>query len=318
MSMTSSTKHYRFGEALFAVAMLVAMPALAIAGSKQANQPIPLEIDQNSNRRFYQDSKRGWFWYEQRPVEEELETTPTPSIVPGASPVDGGEKMSRTIKEVPIEVLWDMHPDDFQNLLNKQQKKAVQFPTEENVALYLRTQDVARRKALAYTNTTQLITQRSAIGLGDVYPTSTAGSLARVQMQQEEIGQTIAGAQGNHAILFFVKEGCGYCEKQAQVLAYFSEKYGWEVKPIDIGQEPGLAARFNITATPTLLLIKQGEEQYMPISVGVIALSEMEQKLFQAVRYLRGDTSPESFTTHDFEKGSGLDPASILRHQSSK
>lgn len=317
MSMISYTKHYRFGEALFAVAMLVVVPALATAGTKQANQPTPLEIEQNSNQRFYQDSKRGWFWYEQRP-EEELEVTPTPSIVPGASPVDAAEKTARTIKEVPIEVLWDMHPDDFQNLLNKQQKKAVQFPSEENVALYLRTQDVARRKALAYTNTTQLITQRSAIGLGDVYPTSTAGSLARVQMQQEEIGQTIAGAQNDHAILFFVKEGCGYCEKQAQVMAYFSEKYGWEVKSIDIGRQPDLAARFNITATPTLLLIKQGEEQYMPISVGVIALSEMEQKLFQAVRYLRGDTSPESFTTHDFEKGSGLDPASILRQQSSK
>ena len=267
-------------------------------------------------RRFYQDSKRGWFWYEHRPVEEEPDEHPAAPATTSISP-EVVEKAALTIKEVPIEALWNMHPDDFQQLLNRQQKKAVQFPTEENVAMYLRTQDVARRKALAYTNTAQLVTQKSAIALGDVYPTSTAGSLARVQMQQEEIRGTIVGAQNDHAILFFEKEGCGYCEKQAQILAYFTERYGWEIKPIDIGQQPGLAARFNITATPTLLLIKQGEEQYMPISVGIIALSEMEQKLSQAIRFLRGDTSPESFTTHDFEKGSGLDPVSILRQQPS-
>lgn len=316
MSMISSTKHHRFGEALLGIALLTVMPSLAVGNAKQGTETI---MEQNSSaHRFYQDSKRGWFWYEQRPIEKEPEESPVAPLAPGTSttPVDATEKAARTIKEVPIEALWNMHPDDFQQLLNRHQKKAVQFPTEENVAMYLRTQDVARRKALAYTNTAQLITQQSAIGLGDVYPTSTAGSLARVQMQQEEVGQTIAGARGDHAILFFAKEGCGYCEKQAQVLAYFSEKYGWEVKPIDIGRQPDLAARFNITATPTLMLIKQGEERYMPISVGIIALSEMEQKLFQAIRFLRGDTSPESFTTHDFEKGSGLDPTSILRQQS--
>lgn len=315
MSMIFSTKRCRFGEALLCFALLAVAPqSLAVAMAKQGSGSV-IEQDGPTNRYFYKDRKRGWFWYEQRPMEEEPEKDPIKPIVPAAS-VDATEKNERTIKEVPIEELWNMHPDDFQHLLTRQQKKAVQFPTEDNVAMYLRTQDVARRKALAYTNTAQLVMQKSAIALGDVYPTSTAGSLARVQMQQEEIGKTIADARGDHAILFFVKEGCGYCEKQAQVLAYFTEKYGWEVKPIDIGRQPDLATRFNITATPTLLLIKQGEEQYMPISVGIIALSEMEPKLYQAVRFLRGDTSPESFTTHDFEKGSGLDPTSILRQQS--
>lgn len=315
--MISSTKQLRFGEALLCFMLLTAaVPPQAHATAAAPSLTTAME-QEVSARRFYQDSKRGWFWYEHRPVEEAPEEHPAAPATASISP-EAVEKAALTIKEVPIEALWNMHPDDFQQLLNRQQKKAVQFPSEENVAMYLRTQDVARRKALAYTNTAQLVTQKSAIALGDVYPTSTAGSLARAQIQQEEIRRTIAGAQNDHAILFFEKDGCGYCEKQAQILAYFTERYGWEIKPIDIGQQPDLAARFNITATPTLLLIKQGEEQYMPISVGIIALSEMEQKLSQAVRFLRGDTSPESFTTHDFEKGSGLDPASILRQQSSR
>jgi len=50
----------------------------------------------------------------------------------------------------------------------------------------------------------------------------------------------------------------------------------------------------------------------MPISVGVISMEEMEQKSYQAIRYLNGDTTPETFTNQEFEKGGSLDPRSIL------
>ncbi len=90
------------------------------------------------------------------------------------------------------------------------------------------------------------------------------------------------------------------------------EKYGWQIKPIDIGRHTTLAARFNITTTPSLLLIKDKTEQSMPISVGVVALSELERKLYQAIRYLGGDTNIDTFQTYDYQKGGALDPGAIL------
>ena len=44
-------------------------------------------------------------------------------------------------------------------------------------------------------------------------------------------------------------------------------------------------------------------------------LPEIERNLYQAIRSMRGDTSMESFTTYDFQKGSALDPTSILKIQ---
>ena len=96
-------------------------------------------------------------------------------------------------------------------------------------------------------------------------------------------------------------------------MKYFTEKYGWQIKPINIQEQTGIAARFNITSTPTLLLIRQGGEQYLPISVGVVSLSEMELKSYQAIRYLNGDTQIDTFTNSDFEKGGSLDPSAILK-----
>jgi conjugal transfer pilus assembly protein TraF len=261
---------------------------------------------------FYQESKHGWFWYEDpAPVEEDREE---PAPVPTASVT-----MPRDVSlaQYSTETLWNMHPDDFQQLLNGLQKKAVQYPTEQNILEYLSIQDIARRKALAYANATQYVTQKRAdlFNINQVYPTSSPGVIARVQMQQEEIAGTIREAGDDHALLFFVAPGCGFCEKQAQILAYFVDKYGWQVKPVDIEREPNLALRFNITTTPTLLLIRQDREASMRIATGVATLPEIERNLYQAIRSMRGETSMESFTTYDFQKGSALDPTSILKIQ---
>ncbi len=295
---------YRSGNLLLLACSLVLIASLTFAGEKDTTAHDP----------FYKDTKRGWFWYEDpAPVLEPEENKP--------------EKSSESIQERPpkpptlaaysTEELWNMHPDKFQKLLNELQKKAVQYPNEQNVLEYLTLQDMASRKALAYSNAAQYVTQKNAgiFNINQVYPTSGPGVSARVQMQQVEITETISGAKDDHAILFFVKPGCGFCEKQVQILAYFVDKYGWQIKTVDISQQPDLAARFDITLTPTLLLIKQDQEQFMPLSVGVIALSEMEQKLYQAIRYLRGDTAIDSFTTYDYQKGSALDPTAILKNQ---
>ncbi len=264
-------------------------------------------IAADQGNRFYDDTRHGWFWYEDPlPMQEETDVKS-----------ESAEKSPRKIPSLDnysIDQLWNMYPDDFQNLLNVLQKKAVQTPTEQNIMEYLTMQDIARRKALAYTNATMYVTQKHSelFNVNHVYPTAGPGITARVRMQQNEIFQTISRAGNNHALLFFVSPGCGFCAKQAGILAYFRDKYGWQIKTVDISRNINAAARFNITITPTLLLIKKGQEKYMTVTSGVIALSELERKLYRAIRYLQGNIQGDTFLMYDFQKGSAFDPASIL------
>jgi conjugal transfer pilus assembly protein TraF len=295
----SAIKLFRFGSVGLSL-VLLALPAWA-------GNSMPSAINS-----FYQESKHGWFWYEDpaQVVEENQE-------MPAAQPTTSAQSREVSLAQYSTETLWNMHPDDFQQLLNGLQKKAVQYPTEQYILEYLSIQDIARRKALAYANAAQYVTQKRAdlFNINQVYPTSSPGAITRVQMQQEEIAGTIREAGKDHALLFFAAAGCGFCEKQAQILAYFVDKYGWQVKPVDMEREPNIALRFNITTTPTLLLIRQDRESSMPIATGVATLPEIERNLYQAIRSMRGDTSMESFTTYDFQKGSALDPTSILKIQ---
>ena len=256
---------------------------------------------------FFYDSrpKEGWYWYHDPVVTPDKPKQQQDEVLQQA-PAAG----KYTEKE-----LYDMYPDQFQELLKVRLKTAVQYPTEENVEDYIKRQDIARRKAAAFTAAVQFVTQKDAArySMNGVYPATTPGIEARVQMEQREIFDTISTARNDHAILFFWKPGCGYCEKQVGILKYFTEKYGWQIKPIDITKQTDLAARFNITVTPTLLLIQQGNEKFMPLSVGVVSLAEMEQNLYRAIRYMNGDTDIETFTNTDYEKGGPLDPRSILK-----
>jgi conjugal transfer pilus assembly protein TraF len=303
MLMTSSIKRCRSGKYQVLVWLcLVLCLLVSVTGAKAADISNPGD----TVNRFYQNTREGWFWYEDPPhVIEEQQVKPDKSQPPRTIP---------NLDNYSIDELWNMYPDDFQSLLNSVQKKAVQYPTENNILQYLAIQDVARRKALAYTHASMYVTQKysNLFSVNQVYPTAEPGITARVRMQQNEIEQTISRASDEHALLFFTSPGCGFCEKQAQILAYFKEKYGWQIKSVDISQNTSAAARFNITITPTLLLIEKGQEKYMTVATGVIALTELERKLFRAIRYLQGDTRNDNFLMYDFQKGTALDPTSIL------
>ncbi len=294
MQTTSATRQYLFGKclSLFPLLFYLALGAVAAHAADSADHT------------FYDKSRQGWFWYEDPPAAAQGQVAKPEAESRGTISLDA----------FSMEDLWNMHPDEFQSLLNGVQKQAVQFPTEQNVLEYLTIQDIARRKALAYTHTASYVTQKYSdlFRMNQAYPTAGPGVTARVQMQRDEIAETLNLGKADHALLFFVNPRCSYCDKQRQILAYFVEKYGWQLRTVDIVKEPDAAARFNITITPTLLLIKRGNPESMPVATGVIALSELERKLYRAIRYLGGMTGSDNFLLYDFQADTALDPRSIL------
>jgi len=289
MQTALSRKRIPSGRALLLLClcvMVIAGLANAMAGEEQ---------------QFYDTAKKGWFWYEE-PAPEPEETE-----IPASRPLPA-------LADYSTEQLWDMHPDDFQALLMEFQKKAVQRPTEQNVLEYLTMQDLARRKAAAYANVASFVVQKYAsLDVGRDYPVTAPGVVARVKMQKAEIETTIQAASEDHALLYFYSPDCSYCAEQQQILRFFTGQYGWQVKGIDINENQSAAVRFNINITPTLLLIGKGREEYIPVASGVVALEELERRLYRSIRLLNGQITPQEYSVYDFQKGGGLDPESILQ-----
>ena len=243
----------------------------------------------------YRDLKRGWYWYEafpddRKPPDEEV-----------------------ALPEYSYDHLWTMHPDEFQKHLSRVTKVAVQFPTEKNVAHYLKVQDVARRKSVAFASVVNFVGQKNPqYSTEDVYPTTAPGRVALTGMQEREYDQVFLEAQNAFGLIMFSRKDCGFCEAQLSILSFFENQYHWPVRSVDVADHPNFAAQFGIGQTPSIILVNKESRDYLPISSGVISMSNLKRRLYRSIRYMQGKISPEQWALYEFERQSGHDPLRFI------
>lgn len=244
---------------------------------------------------FYMEKKKGWYWYQKDPEKRK--------------PTDKTKRNLPRLEDFTHQELWEMYPDDFQELLNTFMKKAVQKPDEKTVMDYLIIQDIARRKSLAFASVMSYVDQKNQeLGTQSVFPITAPGQSAVFAMRVREQEETIASGRNQFGLIMFTREACDFCDSQKSILEFFINKYGWPVRTVDIGDYPNMAAKFNVTMTPTIIMVDKDSGKSIPISVGVISMSDLAQKLYRSIRFMRGEITPQQWFMHDFEKGKSNDP----------
>ena len=279
--------------------LMLILIVLAVSDMTFAEQP---GLEQDSQKTFYDDSKRGWFWYEVQPepVEDKPEAQKQPEkpvIIPD-------------MKDYTYETLWTMHPDRFQELLMQFQKKAVMTPSPQNVHDYLTMQDIARKKSLAFANTVSFVNQQNPqLSLTDDYPVAAPGRMAKNKLEQSEIDNTLMASAFEFALLYFLSPDCQFCQAQSQILSYFKQKYPqWQVKEINIQTNPDLAAQFNVQTVPHILLVYKHSDKAFPVATGVHSMMEIELNLYRAIKTIKGQITPQEWSVFEFQKGGSFDP----------
>lgn len=233
--------------------------------------------------------KQGWYWYKAEKKSKDKEKV---------------EKKD-TVRLNP----WTMPAKDFKKMLNDTLDMAVTEPTVENVTRYVELQDIARKKALAFTNVFQLVVQANPqYSTLSQNPTIRPGIKALTVMRREEVSTCIDNATGDFALLYFYRPDCHFCAVQNSILAFFTDNRPWLVKKVNIYEHPEAALRFNVTTVPYILLVSREFGEYMPVSVGVVSLNDFEDRLCRSVKFMRHEISPEQFSLYDFQKGGAGDP----------
>lgn len=260
---------------------------------------------------YFEDSGKGWWWYDREPPKQEEEKKPEDKK---PEPEKKARKY-KSLKGISEEKMWDMDPKDLGELWDDMRARAFRKPTEQNVRDFWRVNEVTRKKAFAFTQVSDYAWQKNPelTTKGD-YPIATPGRVAQVTMSESEKRGKLAANRNNFALVMFTKSGCGYCSEQAGILKWFTQTTGWTVKEVDIAQNPGMAARFGVSITPTIILIQKGNQDYFPVTAGVASADEITDRTFKAVRILNKEVSPEQFDLYDFQRGGGYDVSSRPRH----
>lgn len=243
-------------------------------------------------RVYGEESRKGWWWYEDPPQNEQKSEEKDPPGLPAHS----------------HEQLANMDTDQLREYAEQVLKEAVRNPSEANVRHFYIVQDVIRRKALAFTNASELVWQRyPELSVAKDDPLAAPGREAVTRQRLAEQERTLAEAREDFALLYFRSDRCPFCHEQEAILQHFMDRYGWQVKPIDIDRQPQVASRFGVPTTPALLLVQRGSPDYIPVTAGVASASEITAKIFRGIRLLRGEITPDNFNLYEFQQGGGFD-----------
>lgn len=280
---------------LFFGVTLLSIPLMVLVLSLVA-PPVAHAKDNKPGYRpgYGREVKKGWYWYEVK-KEKPKDKNASPEIVPYLDP-------------------WGLPAEEFRRLLNETKDRAVAAPTVENVARYIELQDVARRKSVAFANVYQMVMQtHPEFSISSQYPSTTPGIRALTLMRSDEIDVSIREAAEDFAMVYFYRPDCRFCRAQDGILAYFVDKYSWNLKRVNIYEEPEAASRFNVSVVPYILVVYRETGKYMPVSAGVVSLTDLEERLYRSIRFLRGDTSPARFSLYEYQVGGAGDPETHIK-----
>ena len=231
------------------------------------------------------DPERGFNWYPE-PLQEKPKEKPQPQ-----------KKKKKSIEE-----MTDL--DEIKKEIEHLKAVAVGNPTEKNVLEYLRAQNQMYNKAAKFADVSRrVVWANPEVDYSNRNPYASFAAAKDRERRYTDIQETLKSLSETHAILFFAKSTCPHCQDQAPVLRSFSLAtkipvlaisldnrvlpYFPEAKP-DNGISMLATGGEGIQVVPALYLIDRATKAVIPLGTGVIASSELGERISTLVKTAPG------------------------------
>lgn len=232
---------------------------------------------------YWKGREEGWFWYkdsadEAKPPEREQRA---------AKPDTRPEEL------VAFEAM--------QKRLEELKRIAIMRPTEETIGAFLAFQQQVTRKSALFADVAQRVVWKTPEL--DYATSGRPTNNFAMQVFDEELGKrqkkTLQALAPTHGLFFFFRSDCPYCHRFAPVLKRFEQENGLKVFPISLdggslpeyptpSNDNGIAATLQVKSVPALFLAVPGTKQVTPIGYGVLATSDLVERIHLLTRVPAG------------------------------
>lgn len=248
---------------------------------------------------FYQRSAEGWFWYhdpEPAPEPKKKEKKKKPPVI--VAPKPPAESQSSEPKGPPsFSVQW--YEENMEKVLNR----AIDNPTEENVAAYFFIHRVMMDKANKFAVTARQVAMENP-QLDEMTRKTAGASANRLTEKQQlkilsDIAERVAAADG--ALWFWFRDDV-YSERMARILKGLRNRTGINIVAFSVNGNPlpneaadwfpdfivdsgSAARRVGVTHTPALALALPPDNIQL-MAHGVMGRSHIEDRMVIAADQL--------------------------------
>ena len=165
-------------------------------------------------------------------------------------------------------------------------------PSETNLLAYMRFQRQVMQRAEVFAKRWQRLVWTTPELDASVSGRPTNAAAIGVFDEQTRVrqGQIVRTLASTHALLFVFRSDCPYCHRLAPILKQFEREFGMTVFPVSLDggslpEYPGartdnvLASRLDARVVPALFLTAPATREIRPVGVGVMALSELVERI---------------------------------------
>lgn len=223
---------------------------------------------------FFDDSQRGWFWYEQNQKKQTLEELDKNQVE---------SKSTTTASDAAAKL------KAFQEEIETKKAEMIMYPSIENTRKFLEVQNQMFIRASEVSKTGQLavLTNPELNLVAKEQPISQAGLKIARQEQTEKERQLLHKFAKQYKLLFFYSSKCSYCEQFSHVVEHYANKHGFKVASVTTdgnqlsnfpaSYNQALIERFNVKSTPALFAFSEVRGVAVPIAHGFMALDLLEK-----------------------------------------
>lgn len=193
--------------------------------------------------------------------------------------------------------------EELRQELKRREDLAVMNPSEQHMKDYLELWQLTQDKGAVFADSwRRVVWQNPGLDYAQKRPVNNSAikiyDEGRLQNEEQQL-RTLAR---EHGLIFFFRSDCPYCHAMAPTLRMLSDKYGIEVLAVSVDGQ-GLpdfpqprdgraqAAAWGIERVPALFIGSRQSGDRTPIGFGMMALSEILNRIF----VLTGTRSGENF-----------------------
>lgn len=251
----------------------IVLTALLMLGSLTASA-------QDSARRYWSDTWRGWHFYEDPEPASDDKSAVAPKAIPPA------------VSSQPAKAPELAAFEQLQKTLEETRNIAIMRPTEANVRRYMELESQVVERASYFAD----VAQRVAWATPELDPTlqgRPVGAKALEVFEKQQLAdrsRSIADLGKDHVLFFFYRADCPYCHAFAPTLEAFQARHGIKVVAIGVDGGPmpgfpdaradnGIATTLKVTQVPAVFMAQPFTGKITPIGFGVLSEAQLLERI---------------------------------------
>ena len=187
--------------------------------------------------------------------------------------------------------------------LEDKKAKAVIYPTEDNIKDYMAYQKTVLDRSGTFADQwRRVIWKTPTLDYTLQRPVSKVGKESWIDKRNSDVENTVRNINDRYGVFFLFSGSCPHCHRYSPILKAFQQKYGINIIAVsmDGGALPewpkfmvnhGQIARMGIdnNTVPATLLFDKKTRKVIPVGFGVLAHSELEERIYAQTKLEVGD-----------------------------